>query len=152
MGIMLLGSVPTPPKKPKSSISTQSATHSTTTASTPTRAIRGVAMRKAPPIAANAITTKRFTPHPCFESNDSKLATHDERSRGCEVRAISPTMPAKVPSPPERVRPLQKPRPGHAWSTAMATKKAPVVRRTARPNRAVAQTRSGSAMRKPAAQ
>ena len=53
--------------------------------------------------------------------------THDERT--CEAEASGPSAgpsPVSVPTPPDRVWPLQKPRPGQAWSSAMPTKKTPI--------------------------
>src|SRR5271165_2528329 len=59
-GIMLLGSVPSPPKNPRSSISTQSARHSTVPAITPARAsrasLRAAAAQNTAPSPATAIT------------------------------------------------------------------------------------------------
>ena len=45
---MLFGSVPTPPMKPRSSISTQSARQSTVAATAATNTVRGLAVRNSP--------------------------------------------------------------------------------------------------------
>ncbi len=85
---MLLGSVPSPPRKPRSWISTQSARQITTPATTPTRVIRGRATRNAAPIAASAITTTRFTATGLAASNAPKLAIHEDSTAGCGVWLI----------------------------------------------------------------
>ena len=151
-GIMLFGSVPVPPKKPKSSTSTQSAAHRMTAATTPMRTGRGRAVTSAAPITASASTAPRLIPHPCAASKVSKLATQDESRCGWGVWDICWTIPVRVPVPPVRVTPPQKPRPGQACNTAMPTKKSPRARRIPRPSRGVAHDREGSARSAPAAQ
>ena len=94
---MLFGSVPSPPKNPKSSISTQSARHSTTKAMTAGRTSRRCPMTKAAPIAASATTTTRLTANPCASSKAVNAPTQPARKAGCGVCAISPVMPASVP-------------------------------------------------------
>ncbi len=64
IGIMLLGSVPTPPRNPQSSTSTQSARHNTVAASTATGVHGRRATRKAAPINASATTVNRLTAQP----------------------------------------------------------------------------------------
>ncbi len=82
---MLLGSVPSPPKKPKSSTRTQSARQSPTITTTVSRSSPGhrpPAVSRPVPIAASAITTNRFTAKPCAPVNDAKLRTQPARQRG----------------------------------------------------------------------
>src|SRR5260370_918525 len=71
---MLLGSVPSPPRKPKSSISTQSARQNTTRATTVRRSsqpdARPPATRPAP-MAASARTANRVTETPCAAGADA---------------------------------------------------------------------------------
>ena len=117
-GIMLLGSVPRPPKNPKSSISTQSARHSTVKAMTAGRISRRCPLRKAAPITASATTTNRLTANPCASSKAVKALTQADRKPGCGVCAIVLVMPARVPGCPWEI-PCQNPRPGQACSTAM---------------------------------
>jgi len=151
---MLLGSVPSPPKKPKSSISAQSARQSSTVATTVRRSsqpgARPAASRPAP-VAPRAVTANRLTANPCAAVKDAKLLTHPAKSDGCGVAAMDLTMPVSVPGPPCSV-PCQKPRPGQAWSTAKPRKNPPVTARTVRPSRGVGQPRRGRAIRTPAAQ
>ena len=150
-GIMLLGSVPRPPKNPKSSISTQSARHSTMNAMTAGRTSRGRPVRKIPPITASATTANRLTANPCASSKPVKALTHPDRKRGCGVCAIDPVMPARVPGCPWEI-PCQNPRPGQACSTAMPTRNRPSPARIARPSRGLCHVRSGSAISAPATQ
>ena len=75
---MLLGSVPTPPRNPKSSISTQSARQSTAPAITPKQTSRGRALRKPAPTATKATTANKFTAQPWAASKRPKAATQDE--------------------------------------------------------------------------
>ena len=58
---MLFGSVPRPPRKPRSWTSTQSARQNTIPNHTAYLTSRGRPVRKAAPIAASAITTTRLT-------------------------------------------------------------------------------------------
>ena len=149
---MLLGSVPRPPKKPKSSISTQSARQSPTIRMTVSRSSPGrppPAVSRPAPIAASAITANRFTANPCAAVKDAKLLTHPANKAGCGVAAMDLTMPVSVLLRPG---PGQKPRPGQACSTAMPRKNAPSTDRVARPGSAVRQLRSGAAISTPAAQ
>ena len=94
---MLFGSVPRPPKNPKSSISTQSARHSTVNAITAGRTSRRCPVRNATPIAASATTTNRLTANPCASSKAVNAPTQAARKPGCGVCAISLVMPASVP-------------------------------------------------------
>ena len=151
---MLLGSVPSPPKKPKSSIRTQSARQSTTITMTVRRSSPGrppPAVSKPAPTAARAVTASRFTAKPCAAVKDAKLLTHPANRAGCGVSAMDLTIPVSVPLPPCSV-PCQKPRPGQACSTAMPRKKVPSTARMARPSCGVRQLRSGAAISAPAAQ
>ena len=79
---MLFGSVPRPPKKPKSWTSTQSARHRTPAASTAARTSRGRPVSSAAPIAASAITTNRFTAKPCAVSKEPNAETSADKARG----------------------------------------------------------------------
>ena len=148
---MLLGSVPRPPKKPKSSISTQSARHSTVNAITAGRTSRRWPVRKAAPIRASATTANRLTANPCASSKLVKALTQAARKPGCGVCAMSWVMPARVPGCPWEI-PCQNPRPGQACSTAMATRNRPSPERMPCPSRGSCHTRSGSAISPPATQ
>ncbi len=138
---MLFGSVPSPPGTPKSCTSAQSATQNTMAAGTATRSTRGRAVTNARPNRPSAMTANRFTANPCLVSNDANADTILACACGWVVPAIACTMAVSVPELP----PCQKPRPGHAWSSAMPVKKTPV---TGKMNR---QTRNGSATSAPAA-
>ena len=148
---MLLGSVPSPPKKPKSSISTQAARPSTVAAAIAGRSSRGWPLSRPAPIAPSAITTTRLTAKPWAAVKFPKPLTQWANTAGCEVPAIDWTMPVSVPGAPCWV-PCQNPRPGQACSTAMPTKNRPMTVRILRPSCGVCQARSGSASRAPAAQ
>ena len=144
IGIMLLGSVPTPPKKPRSSMSTQSARQRTIPAMTATRITAGRPLKNAIPSTARAITRKRFTAQPCAASKAPKLATHDARRLGWGVCDIWCTIAVSVPGLELGCSwPCQKPRPGQACSTAMPTKKRPITERIARPSRGLVQSSVG---------
>ena len=82
MGTMLLGSVPTPPKKPRSWTSTQSATHSATATYNAGRTSRGVAVHNAVPVAARRTTTTRLTPHPWAASKGPNARNQDASTPG----------------------------------------------------------------------
>ena len=150
---MLFGSVPRPPKKPRSSISTQSARQKTAATSTAIRASRASprsALRQnAAPIAASAITATRFTANPCAAVKLPNAETIEASTCGWDVPAIDWTMLASPLGCPPAV-PCQKPRPGHAWSSAMPRKNTPVPASVSRPVRGDSQARSGSATRAPA--
>ena len=150
---MLFGSVPSPPRNPRSSTSTQSARHSTVPAITPARASRAspraAAAQNTAPSPATAITANRFTPHPCAAVKSPNQDTSADSTCGCEVPAIVWTMPVSDPGWPAAV-PCQNPRPGHACNSAMPRKNTPVPARISRPVRGVSQARSGSATSAPA--
>ena len=146
---MLFGSVPSPPRKPKSWTSTQSARQNTRPNHTAYRTSRGRPVRNTAPIAASAITTTRFTAKPLLAANAPNLATSADSACGCGVEAICWTMPARVPGWPWPV-PRQNPRPGQACSTAMPMKNSPIPPSSSLPGRAVRQASSGSAMSAPA--
>ena len=133
IGNMEFGSVPTPPRKPKSSTRTQSARQNGTNATRPARASRGRPLKNSPPMVARTTTAKRLTAHPWAATKFSKDETHEDRNPGCGVWAIVRTMPVSVPP-----RPCQKPRPGHACSTAIPIRNTPLNPSTTRPRRAVA--------------
>ena len=124
IGIMLLGSVPSPPRKPRSSISTQSARHSTVAAITAGRTSRG---RPARSRAEHGQRDHREQVHREPVRGGERRETRDQGGQqcGCDAWAIDCTMPVRVPGWPPAV-PCQKPRPGQACSTAMPMKKAPV--------------------------
>ena len=94
---MLLGSVPRPPKNPMSSISTQSARHSTVNAMTAGRTTRRRPVRNAAPIPASATTANRLSANPCASSNAVNALTQAARKPGCGVCAMSLVIPASVP-------------------------------------------------------
>ena len=99
--------------------------------------------------AASAITTTRLTAKPWRVANDAKPESKDDRKCGCGVPAISVTIPERVPGLPPAL-PCQNPRPGQAWSTAIAVKKTPSPASTSRPGLGTRQAPSGSAMSAPA--
>ncbi len=148
-GIMLFGSVPRPPRNPRSSISTQSARHSTVNPARTGRISRGRPDRNTAPVTASAATTTRLTANPCASSKVVKALIQADRKPGWDVCAIDEVMPARVPGCPCAV-PCQKPRPGHACRTAMPIRSNPRPPRTARPSRRLCQARSGSAISAPA--
>ncbi len=77
-----------------------------------------------------------------------KALTQADRNLGCEVWAIVPVMPASVPGWPPAA-PCQNPRPGHACSTAIPVRNAPVPAVISRPSHGLDHTRSGSAISAP---
>jgi len=85
------------------------------------------------PIRASATTANRLTANPCTEVNEPNPRTQLARRCGCGVCAIDCTMPVSVPCP-SRGLPCQKPRPGHACSTAIPAKNSPMTASTARPS------------------
>ena len=121
---MLFGSVPRPPRKPKSSISTQSAKHSTRNAARAGRTTSRRPVRNEAPITASAITATRLTAKPWSRTTELKPDTRLDRKCGCDVPAIVWVMPVRVPGwlP---TWPCQKPRPGQACSTAMPIRNSP---------------------------
>ena len=152
MGTMLLGSVPTPPRKPRSWTRTQSATHNATATYTAGRTTRGIPAQKAIPIAARRTTTTRLMPHPWDESRRPNARKVDAKGPGWVVCDIWRTMVVSVPGLDPRTAPCQNPRPGQAWRTAMPTRNRPVPRSTSRPSLGLDHARSGRATRAPAAQ
>ena len=104
-GIMLFGSVPSPPKNPRSSTSTQSARPSARNATT---AGRASSRRPARPPTRNAtatapitMTATRLTANPCARASALNPDTSVPIRCGCEITAICWTMPASVlPEPP----------------------------------------------------
>ena len=88
IGIMLLGSVPRPPRNPRSSISTQSARQSTVKPIRTGRISRGRPDRNAAPVTASAATTNKLTANPCASSKAVKALTQADRKPGCGVWAI----------------------------------------------------------------
>ena len=97
---MLFGSVPSPPRKPRSWTSTQSATQNAMPNHTAHRTSRGLPVRKMAPMAASAITTTRFTAKPLCAEKEPKSASSADRKCGWEVEDICWTMPARVPGWP----------------------------------------------------
>ena len=85
---MLFGSVPSPPRKPRSCTSTQSARPNTMPNHTAYRTSEGRPVRKIAPIAASTITTTRFTAKPLLAANDPKPDSQEDRKRGCGVEDI----------------------------------------------------------------
>ncbi len=87
---MELGSVPNPPKKPRSSTRTQSARHSDTSATRPPRPSRGRPLSSRPPMVARATTAKRLTAHPWAATKDAEgrdPRREEARLRGSRHRA-----------------------------------------------------------------
>ena len=148
---MLFGSVPSPPKMPMSSTSTQSARHSATKAARAGRVSAGRPMMNATAMTPSTATTNRLTAKPCRPVNEPKPDTRSAMNRGWDVWAIACTIPARVPGSRPEI-PCQNPRPGQACRTAIPARNAPNPASTARPSRGVRQLRSGSATRAPAAQ
>ena len=85
---MLFGSVPRPPRKPKSCTSTQSARQNTIPNPAAYLTSRGRPVRKIAPIAASAITTTRLTAKPLLAANEPKSASRADRKCGCGVPDI----------------------------------------------------------------
>ena len=110
---MLFGSVPRPPRKPRSCTRTQLARQNTIPNATAYLTSRGRPVRKIAPIAASAITTTRLTAKPWRSANVPKPDSRDDRTCGCVVPDIDWTIPASVPGLPSTV-PCQNPRPGQA--------------------------------------
>ena len=143
-----IGVGPTPPQNPKSSMSTQSATHEHG------QDDHGGQEHPPPgpdahqrvrcPSPARATTANRLTPQPCARSNDANEdTTATGAAAGCDVCAIWPTMAASVPGYCPTV-PCQNPRPGQAWSTAHPEQQ-DARGRAARPGRAAGRPRPGRA-------
>src|ERR1700677_2406915 len=84
---MLFGSVPWPPRKPRSSTSTQSARQNTAAPMTAIRASRGseraALTQNAAPAAASASTATRFTANPCESVKLPKPETSTSSTCGC---------------------------------------------------------------------
>ena len=153
-GIMLFGSVPSPPKKPRSSISTQSARQNTAPAITAIRASR------ASPRAA--LSAERRAEHGERDDRDQvhrepvrggEVAERRRRSPsstcGCDVPAIDWTMPASEPGwPSARALPEAAPRPGLEQRHAEEERARPAEDAAGR-SAAVSQARSGSAISAP---
>ncbi|MCW2934804.1 MAG: hypothetical protein JWM19_5766 [Actinomycetia bacterium] len=117
-GIMLFGSVPSPPKNPKSWNSTHTARQNTTPAITairPKRTTRTASPAGVPatiasapnarPSTASTITTARFTANAFPAVNVPKFATRRAMACGCGVCAIVATVLASGPL----LLPRQKP-------------------------------------------
>ena len=85
---MLFGSVPRPPRKPRSCTCTQSARQNAIPNATAYLTSRGRPVRKIAPIAASAITTTRLTAKPLLAANEPKPDTRDDRKCGCGVPDI----------------------------------------------------------------
>ncbi len=116
-GIIEFGSVPSPPRKPKSSTRTQSARQNTAPATTAIRASRALARTAAAvspaPISTSAMTATRLTANPCAAVRLPNQVTSTASGCGCDVPAMDWTMAASDPGLPSIV-PCQKPRPGQA--------------------------------------
>src|SRR5665811_2069889 len=96
MGIIELGSVPTPPRNPKSWTKIQSARQTTAPATMPTRRSRRLPLTKEVPMPTRNRTANKLTAHPCEASNDPNDRTHDESRGGWEICAIALTRTATV--------------------------------------------------------
>ena len=146
---MLLGSVPSPPKIPRSWTRTQSAAQSTSRIPIAGRTATRRPLARARPTAASAATTTRLTANPCAAAKIPKSFTQDDRKPGWAACAMPCAMLATLPGCLPAV-PCQNPRPGQAWSSAIPARNRPVPASTARPSRGPIQARSGSAMSAPA--
>ena len=135
-GIMLFGSVPSPPKKPKSWTSTQSARQNTTQnhigVAATSRASAGEEDR--PDGGERDDRDEVDREARCSRRTCRRPTAATERKCGCGVEAIDWTIAASGPGWPCSV-PCQKPRPGQACSTAMPMKKTPSPPSSSRPNR-----------------
>ena len=110
---MLFGSVPRPPKTPRSSTSTQSARQNTAAAMTAIRASRAseraALTQNAAPAAASAITATRFTANPwdcgeVAEAGDERLKRMRLRGRSPSTGSSPSASPAGRPPCPARIR------------------------------------------------
>ena len=136
---MLFGSVPRPPRKPRSCISTQSARQNTSPDHTAYRTSRGRPVRNTTPSAASTMTTTRLTANPLLAANEPKSPTSADRTCGCAVpdmaapcwpaaqlarcgppRSRGPARPAAPPCPggTARSRPASAARPRDAQAPA----------------------------------
>ena len=79
---MLFGSVPSPPRKPRSSTSTQSARHNTAAPTTAKSTSRGRPLSSPTPTAPSASTTNRLTAQPWAASKDPNEPTHEPKNPG----------------------------------------------------------------------
>ena len=126
---MLFGSVPTPPKKPRSSTSTQSARHRMIPAHTATRATAALLLKKPNPTAARQTTRNRLTAQPWAASKAAKA----RQPRGDErrLRRLGHLLHHGGESARGIVTQLALPeaRPGQACRTAMPVKKRPMPKR-----------------------
>ena len=109
---MLLGSVPRPPKNPRSWISTQSARHSSVKPMIAGRTSCRRPLANAKPITASADTANRFTANPCPTANEPNPATQSDRNFGCGTADIDRTMSASGSAASRGPRPESAPRPG----------------------------------------
>jgi hypothetical protein len=100
---MLFGSVPSPPRKPVSWTSTQSARQNRIPNHSAYLTRRGRPVRKIAPIAASAMTTTRLTVKPWRVASVPNAETRDERKCGCGVPDIVCTIPDRVPGLPSSV-------------------------------------------------
>ena len=94
---MLLGSVPIPPRKPRSWTSTQSARQNATANHSAYLIRRDLPVRKIVPSTTSTITATRFTAKPSLAVNEPNRASSADRICGWEVEDIDLTMPARVP-------------------------------------------------------
>src|SRR5450432_2319891 len=115
VGIMLLGSVPTPPRNPRSCTNTQTATHNTV----PTTRAPDISCRRpvssALPRTASDTTTTRFTAQPCCASNVANELISEDSACGCGVFDMVCAIEVRLPAVACGLAcPCQDPRPGHA--------------------------------------
>ena len=97
------------------------------------------------------MTATRLTANPCATVKFPNPETITCDGRGCDVPAMDCDHARRATPAGRASRPCQKPRPGHAWSSAMPRKNAPVPPSSSRPRRAgPSQARSGSASSAPA--
>ena len=113
---MLFGSVPWPPRKPRSSTSTQSARQNTAAPMTAIRASRAseraALTQNAAPAAASAITATRFTANPWDSVKLPKPETITSSACGCGVPAIDWIIAVSEPGwPSSRALPEAAPGP-----------------------------------------
>ena len=147
---MLLGSVPRPPKKPKSSISTQSARHSTNEMASAGLISRGRPVRNTAPVTASAMTANKLTANPCASSKAVKAVISADGYVRLRGGGHSSGHAGQRAGLAVRTVPCQKPRPGQACSTAMPSRNTPSPAMVTRPGSRDRQARSGSAISTPA--
>ena len=99
IGSMELGSVPSPPRNPRSSTSTQSARQSTSEGNqTAQDQAPASAEEEDPRSSPGTSTANRLTAQPCARTKEANDASHEERNEGWGVCAMVRTMPCQCPA------------------------------------------------------